>query len=455
VGEELTLATITIDKDGVVRGVADMNRGLTQVERKFDDTSKAAGRTAEPFDALTHRMFNMRTAAAALLGGATLGGLILTISNLTSEIITNTGAWQEWKRAFDDAIKSVTEGETKFDAAARHIAASSKAAGINSLFAIPGQIDTISTAAGELIRRRNAIQEAVQGGAPPGTIGFPNAPQRIELEGINKELQTLFDVLYKVQQQSGLTEKEFNVLFGTTLGDPKDAKPAIKVLETLDGVLGDVVIKAQRLSDIGLFDKGPALREPGGAPLFLGEQTGGGFDVPGGDAVREFPIDKATDALKDLQDQQDEVIRRYDLIGNVAQIAGDAIVSAANAGVVSQKAATKALLLLTAVQSIQLGMKEKAAALASAAEHHWFEATLHWTAATLYFAAAAFNGSAAFSGGGGSGGGSGGPSELGRGNEESGRSATITVINQGTMIGNTPDQIVRWITEAQRRSGER
>jgi len=217
------------------------------------------------------------------------------------------------------------------------------------------------------------------------------------------------------------------------------------------------------LGETSLFDNGQPLRETMGLPIDFGIDRGAtgttafGFEPPGGGGITEVPlaIDDATRAMEDLIEQIDIAIERYDLFGSVASAASEAIGAAANAGVISQKSATKALLLLNAVQSIQLGMIEQAKAVAAAASGAYWKAALHGIAAGLFYSAAAFNGSAAF-GGGGSGGG--GNLDLGRDADQGDtRVQQVTYIFQGTPVffGGNKDSVVRDLSEWMRRAQER
>jgi hypothetical protein len=473
--DRVVLADLAIDSTGVVTGATQASRAMRDVETTTERTAKGVRNSAGAFDLLSARMFNMKTAAAALLGGATLGGVIVAISNLTSEVVTNTAAWKEWTRSFDDALRKITQGETQFTSAARHIAEAMKSTGVSTIFGTPGSISNIAGAAVELDRRKRELQAQSNqrlgfgammlgpfGAAFSGEKQGVGAAAALEMQVIDRELETLYDQLFKIQQQTGLTDKEFDLLFGTHLSTY--VKKAQKVLEEFTDSLREPVRVIQRaigMDEASLFDNGPPLREPlltGGWPWTQAEPPGGavGFGEPG-EGTSEFTlgVDDATKAMDALNEQLQLSIERYDMIGTVAAAASQAIVAAADAGLISQKAATKAFMLLNAVQSIQAGLIEKAHAAAAFAAGHYAKAALHWIAAGLYFAAAEFNGQAAFGGGGGGGGAADrGAADTGLDDTRGERVQRITIINQGVMV-NDPDSFVRWITDKQRRSGDR
>lgn len=453
--EQLVLAELVIDSSGIVRGVRDSTAAIAGFDRRLSDSGKQAAQASGLVDVLSSRFLNLRSVAMATLGGFTVAGAILKISAVTSEVVTSTAAWKAWAGQIEDTFNRLVKGESVLDRTARHLKDAASGTGITPGLVTVENITNLANLAGALASRRNEILGTL-------TAPFrPDARQAIELSVIEKDLNSVFDALYKIQQQSGLTDKEFDLLFNTHLSTY--VKKATRILEEFNDVLKvpvAVIQKAIRLSQESQFDSGPPLREALGLPVDYGIDRGAtergeafGFSPPGDmTGVRETDIGAANDALTEHEQKILDVTEAYERMGVVADAAYAAVAGAEAAGIISQRDATRIRLALMAAEAFMQGKIEVAKAAAAAASQNYGEAALHGIAAGLFFAAAAFNASAAIRGYGG--GESSNQAAASGSASGGGGQRELVFVNNGFAFVNK-DDFIRWVSEQQRRSGDR
>src|SRR5262245_55105216 len=99
--ETVTLAYVTIDESGAVKGYRTL----------ADESEKSVRKVGEQANAFEHHLFSMRAAAAALLGGFSLAGLIIQVQSVATqaaEASENFGKVQQSVDEFRKAIYSST-----------------------------------------------------------------------------------------------------------------------------------------------------------------------------------------------------------------------------------------------------------------------------------------------------------------------------------------------------------
>jgi hypothetical protein len=106
--ETVVLAELTIDASGAVSGVAAVDKAFVGLGRRTTEVSTTAKNAAGPLAALTSRMFNLRTAAVALLGTFTLGGLVLGLKNFIADIYRAAPGFKDFQTAVQGATSSLT-----------------------------------------------------------------------------------------------------------------------------------------------------------------------------------------------------------------------------------------------------------------------------------------------------------------------------------------------------------
>lgn len=82
--ERVVVAEISIDETGAVRAIKNVQDSVGGTSRTFEGFDRQTLATSNAF---THRMFSMRSAAVAFLGGFTLAGVILGLKNLITEAV--------------------------------------------------------------------------------------------------------------------------------------------------------------------------------------------------------------------------------------------------------------------------------------------------------------------------------------------------------------------------------
>jgi len=441
--EELVLATLTIDKDGVVRGVAEINRDLRGNQQEFERTGQAATKAAGPFDLLVKRMFSLKSAVVALLGAFTLAGVIARVIELTSSLVTNTDWWKRWTEAVQDAWGALAKGETILDAVARRLKEAEKSGGVMGFGQFKEQFETLIKARNKLVEEAGSFDRSGPAGQAAATLN-------------ENAIRALGDKMLDLAIKTGLTREQVERLFNIDLSGAVTLRQLTEFNKQMqEGFFDPFALQEWE-------DAIEALKQRN---IALETQTPFEFPVIDIDAVdrweealdlqerQNIALEDANPLLQQQLDYVDALTRRYSEYAGVVGAASSAVAAAAESGILSETAATRARAVLVAAEATIRGMFELAAAAASAA---WGDARgviLHKIAAGLYFATAAFNAAGAFGGhGGGGGGGVGGPPAAAAPAEPT---RNITVVNEGTMIGMSADQLVRWITEMQTRAAER
>jgi len=362
--ERVTVATLTIDEQGAVRSV----NNLVGAEKKLDAQTKTTS------DAFTARMFNMRSAAAAFLGGFTLAGAIFQLRELATAVITSSDAWAAYSKSADAAGKRTANL-------------------LADLLGITAALEGTTPWLNRLERLAGVAKgQNYQGPTAFGIIGTL-------LWGSNYNLfkQALEGV-------GGLIDKAL----------PTEAKPGIAdpwAVSDWEKALKAVEERNNFLSKNPTAGFNPKIQGP---PLAQRIDQGVGFGEPLQYAWPEIPDDDALarweEALElqerqiEFWEQQGNVIveltNHYAEYGAVASAAGDAVAAAAQSGIVSQGTAARISAAIIAAEATIRGMFELPAAAASAASYDYRGAVLHKIAAGLYFATAAFKGAGAFGAGG-------------------------------------------------------
>lgn len=208
----------------------------------------------QSFAALTKRMFNLRTAAVAVLGGFTLAGVIFQLSNLAKEIVTSTALWKSWSAQVRDAWNATVLGETRIDSLIRKL---------KELGNVPASIemaDSVKT----LVEQQRLLRELLAQQSRPAQIGgytslgtpiitapAVQAPSPEQRALFQKDLDDSIRKLFKLQEASGLTRQQFDRLWGTDLENA--IVGATRLVEGFTGgviVAGEAIKRALRVSEI-------------------------------------------------------------------------------------------------------------------------------------------------------------------------------------------------------------
>lgn len=123
--ERVVLATLDFDERGALRGVKAVEQSIGSLQRQTDTTAGA----------FTQRMFSMRSAAQAFLGGFTLAGAIVGLKNFTTEIAKTDTAFLQ----FSESVKTANRAVQDFFRPFVHEALLMAANGINAIGSAFGQ----------------------------------------------------------------------------------------------------------------------------------------------------------------------------------------------------------------------------------------------------------------------------------------------------------------------------
>lgn len=252
--ETLVLAELSIDSKGVVSGVAVAGGALDGLGRKTEDAGKKVATSAGSFDLLTKRMFNLRTAAVALVGSFSLAGVLFGIRALVGEIIAGDVAFKE----FQKSAKGVT---AEFGALVRETF--NVTGGLQSMTSWMDRIQASMLA----LRQAEEAHPAAMAAGRQGIIGavFFGIPGAAGIISSLETIGSLWDKLTKKQQDAIKKSREgFR-----EAGDMSDWNPA-KIMAALtlqsnalsapgktvipgfrfDTFLGDYIQLAERLPDL-------------------------------------------------------------------------------------------------------------------------------------------------------------------------------------------------------------
>lgn len=428
--EKVTVAEITIDEAGAVRALSNTQNALRQTATNVESLG---ARTSSAADVFEHRMFSMRHAAIALLGGFTLAGLIQDLKGLASQVVKSAESFGEleaagatlnrefnamavetfnvnagiqgtvtWMDRLSGVMRAVTVAQTSHPAAAAAV----KDGFISAvLFGIPGAsgimrgIHDVGAAIDSLFAKQIAAATAGQNfigpPAPPGYGNFDYHPPA-------EKKPVPFG-------ESPLTGwKAYTDTADALKGVVVNLQAAIPLAEDFNDTLKDAPVA---LSDVVLW-----LRQAGGAYQQLGEAAGFAFG-----------------ALLAGQN--------IDLSGFIRAVLTS----------IAQQASVKAIFEIA--EGLAASARYAASYFTDVAQGA--AAKLHYTAAAKYFgvAAAAGVGARAFGGGGGGGGGSGGGG-IARAAPPERQGQIINNYFEGSLIGvgRTMDQFADAMLPAMQRS---
>jgi len=477
---EITLARVRIDPSGVVEGVEEQDRALSQSEDRFQRHSREVDKGSRSLDVFGARFLNLRNIAFAALGGFTVAGAVFQIVNLTKEVISSSDAFKDLKKNATDLFNELVKGETAVDRFYRNLGEESTEAGLTlEGGTFSKQVKALLELRGEIIREAASV--------PGAEFGADIVPVnlQVDFQQIERALMSMRDRFVEF----GFTADEFEVAFGVRIPSAlqhglDDAKHRLLFLND-EVEHGDITIQQYEARVESLTTKLKALGATAlqlkalglgemfmtGGPTLGGVVPGGGFspdDIAaknfmdaakaGGEITEEFigPMQQQIQLTEDLT-------TAYERLGIVVDATGSLMAAAANAGIISQSAAARLSMAIVSVQSVQQGIFELAAAAAATARYDFGAATLHKIASGLYFAAAAINFGAAVSGGGqASGGGAGSfgrPSSGPLGPQDQPRGGgSVTIYFYGPVVGGSADEIARMIAkriQRQRQDGAR
>lgn len=245
--ETLVLAELTIDSQGVVSGVAVAGGALDGLGRKTETVAKQAAATAGPFDLLTKRMFNLKTAAVALIGSFSLAGVLLGLKSLVAEIIAGDAAFASFK-------KSAAGVTAEFGALAREtFNVSGGLQGVTSwLDRVQASMRALRQAEEEHPAAASGVRQGIIGAVLFGIPGVGGLVHGLEQVG------TALDQLTKRQQFQIKQERE---AFDPKRVDEWEAavKKALAALPGPEGLTSDMSQSAFRLIDGEFIQKAERL----------------------------------------------------------------------------------------------------------------------------------------------------------------------------------------------------
>lgn len=417
--DQVVLAELKIDATGAVTGVASVTRGIDQLERKTGQLGEQSQKTTNFLGTLTGRMFNLRSAAVALLGGFTLAGVILKFGELLKVTIQNTETWKEWgpviSRTFNSIMGGAEEAIAKVTVLQASITKLAQGTGVTPVLTTSVQLQPLLALRKEISSTVDLFRLLNQS-APFDTHA------RASLNLAIVDLNNVDTAILKILQSTKLSASEIKALFGIEMP---------KTLSMIEGI-------AQRVNESIGLETDTAKRQF--QELFVGFENG---------------WDDTSEALKRMHvsnlDDVKELESAYELFAATASAAYAAVGAAALAGIISASTAARIQMGILAIEALLRGKIEAAAAAASAASGNFGAAALHGLAAGLYFAAAAFNARGAIAGlAGGAGGGAGATAQ----SQSGGGSRQLVVNFNGPTFGINEATFSRYVSDIQRR-GER
>lgn len=391
--ETLVLAELSIDSKGVVTGVAVAGGSLDALGKKTEEAGKKVATAASPLDLITKRMFNLRTAAVALVGSFSLAGVILQISNLVQQLITGTDWWKRFSESATDTFNALIKGETAFDRTSRKIQELTKGSAAPPTLSLVNQMR-------DVLKAREVAAEELFTLNQRGPGGFDTFAQwSARVNSMILDINHLDAALAEMAKKTGLPASNLNALLGVILKFPEPTQKAIGQLEKWEAAVALVVQQSNALSSVSQQFLDIAAAENKALGVLEAWEAAVALVIAQSEALSNpQPFDIH---LKKIQ----EVTAAYEDFRVVASAAYEAIGAAAAAGLLSAEAAARIQLGILAIEAILKGKIELAEAVAAAARYDYGGAALHGIAAGLYFAAAAFYGKGAILGTAGAGGG--------------------------------------------------
>lgn len=300
--ETLVLAELSIDSSGVVSGVAVAGGSLDALGNKTRKVAKDATDASGHMDLLTKRMFNLRTAAVALVGSFSIAGVVFGIKALVGEIIAGDAAFGSFKKS----AEGVTNEFGRL---------------VRETFNVRGGLESVT---GEMDRLTGLMRlasetgatNAAQGvlgkmlyGAPgvgPILTGLKAAKDLFDqmTEGLRREVEEerkAFDPK-RVEDWEAAVKKALAALPGDEGSKPLGTiGPGFRLIE------GQIIPKAERLPDI--LEPATQTFEDWGT-LFVGFENSFS-DI--GENIQEWDITGKTEEIKQMSE--------------ASQLAADAIVA--------------------------------------------------------------------------------------------------------------------------------
>lgn len=461
--EQLVLAELRIDANGVVTGIGLAKRSMDELDTKLKKTGKTADEQSVALDLLTKRMFNLKTATAALLGSFTLAGLILQISNLTQELITGTDWWKKWSGAIGDAFNELAKGEGVLDRTMRHVKESTGISGFGLNLPSQSQVD-------EILKRIADAKENLA--AQPAGAWFGATPKTgQETEQLRRGIDALTRALFQLQQQSGMTVGAFDILFGTDLQNA-----VVRATELAEGFTEPAQKAGKALMDfkptpegLAMLDRWNAAMELDNQQLIALEKNWEGFSVPLSTQMDSHillfydfaaSIRAAADEMAILLEQQRLASIQHQILQTVIYDGASLIAQALAGQVQSYRLFIKSILIEIARLLIVEGIGNMAKGFAALATGYGSAvAGFYFRAASLDFAGATLAGLAARATGGGE-----GRAGTGRGYGSAGPgpgpfepqgaqqpASNITIVVEGDFVGDEAKlrEIAEWIRNRQ------
>lgn len=359
----VVLAELDLEEGPLLEAQARSREGFVALEGGASQSARRMSREWDRTGSLfVNRMFSMRQAMIALLGGFTIGGVILSLRNFAAEIVKSAEGFETFSRVSDDASRRLA----RFAADALNVS--------DLLRGMTEWLDRIVFLVEKLPEERIGR-----------VVGF--------LFG-----QTNLGQLLKVIDAAG-------DLIDKMAGRPPVGE-IVKAVPVSAREFKELIDITQPLIDAGEFMETtlvPSTRE-WVAALRNAADEAQRLRLVWFDLISETARVTEED-IGDIATAVERASATYESFGVVASSALEAISAAAAAGVVSQTAAARIAMGILAIEAILKGKIELAEAVAAAARFDFASATLHGVAAGLYFAAAAFHAKGAIAGpSGGSGG---------------------------------------------------
>ena len=194
-----------------MRGVKDAGAAFQTGGRQLEDFGRRSASAGNFTDALTRRMFSLRNVATALLGGATLAGLVFWIRNLAAAAFEASEAGKQMTATFEafnanmtDWLRRALFGADAAEDMSVNIARLGKAAGIATV-----SLETQLTALGDLQR---ALKDGIE---RSGKYSAQSLILRAAQEEVTKRIWAQYEALKKF---SSLPPEKFKRIFESAFG---------------------------------------------------------------------------------------------------------------------------------------------------------------------------------------------------------------------------------------------
>jgi hypothetical protein len=428
--DTLVLAELTIDANGVITGMAATVDAFKKGERSLNNFGAESQKSAKHTELLTSRMFNLKNAVTAALGGFTIAGAILSLRNIATDALRASDNFAAMDQSMGRAYNSLLKTLGVFV----DLDATVKSTSIY-LDTIANTLDRFKTSG------PGKLWEYLWGNTTAGELmALYNAGAKyLEAAGLSATPATPVESPPNLGQPTGRARHASAYQLA---GSPY-APAAIKL--DLPPNLADQV-REYGNAITGATDAFSRFREvhgfgPGG------EGTGEG-QVPDLWLQEAGGIEDVTEKFKGMNKAILDATTAFSDFGIIAPAVLDAVSAAASAGVISATTAARLQEAILAAQSIMQGKIELAKAVAAYAAHDYHGATLHGVAAGLFFSAAAFHGVSAIN-----------PTAYGVASATAARNGSsalaladtrgssgapnVTVIVQGSVLGTSTQQLAR------------